>query len=752
MVAVAANLIEEARTGLIAMVIAFFFLMAGAARAGPSLVDDVPSLFPEIGARLRSGPLAGTPPAVEVFKDSELVGYALSTRAVTQSVGYSGRPLDIHVGLRLDGRIAGTRLVEQEEPILVIGIKPADLEAFVAGLAGLDIRMLPSAQRPAEGAPDHVAGATVSSTVIKDAVFRAARAVAYSRGILGAKSGGVSVDRTSFQNRTWSDLAADGAIASRLLRRSEVAHVLGTTEPAGDGTFIELFTTLVSPAMIGQNLLGMREYERHMAALALDGHAILVAARGLYSFKGVEWRQTGVFDRIQLVQGSRTLRLRREMHENVERLAVPGAPELREIGLFRLPPEFKLDPAETWRIELLVEQDVAGTRHTGVFPLEYTLPPSLVRGAPSATPAVTPAPVAATAESGAPAAPVPAPAATPAPLSTSPPSQPSHAQTTPAPVVVAPPPSAAPVDAFEPMWVGIWQSKRLYIAVLLLMLLTLSAILFSHDVLVRNLRLYRLTRLAFLTVTFVFLGLVAGTQLSVVNVITFTHALLSGFRWELFLIEPLTFILWGFVALALLFWGRGVFCGWMCPFGALQELLNEAARKLGIRQFEVPWTLHERLWPIKYSAFLLILGVSFQSMPDAFRLAEIEPFKTTLSLRFQRDWPYVAYAIALLGAGLFIERFYCRYVCPLGAALAIPAKLRIFEWLKRRPQCGRECRICATRCTVQAINPMGQIVPNECIYCLQCQANHYDATTCLPLKQRAARRGGKPASEDLDAT
>ena len=39
-----------------------------------------------------------------------------------------------------------------------------------------------------------------------------------------------------------------------------------------------------------------------------------------------------------------------------------------------------------------------------------------------------------------------------------------------------------------------------------------------------------------------------------------------------------------------------------------------------------------------------------------------------------------------------------------------------------------------------AINPIGQIVPNECIYCLKCQANYFDPNTCLPLKQRALRR------------
>src|SRR3546814_20068370 len=78
---------------------------------------------------------------------------------------------------------------------------------------------------------------------------------------------------------------------------------------------------------------------------------------------------------------------------------------------------------------------------------------------------------------------------------------------------------------------------------------------------------------------------------------------------------------------------------------------------------------------------------------DLERLAEIEPFKTSIILRFMRDWPFVVFAVALLVAGLFIERFFCRYLCPLGAALAIPARLRIFNWLRRSGErrVGKEC-------------------------------------------------------------
>jgi polyferredoxin len=278
----------------------------------------------------------------------------------------------------------------------------------------------------------------------------------------------------------------------------------------------------------------------------------------------------------------------------------------------------------------------------------------------------------------------------------------------------------------------------------MVMLAGLGAILIFQNAVVARGRLYRWLRVGYLLATVGFLGFIANAQLSVVNVVTFLHALLSGFRWELFLLDPTVFILWSFVAVSMLFWGRGVFCGWLCPFGALQELLNEVARRIGLKQVALPFGLHERLWMIKYVIFLGILAISLNSILAAFGLAEIEPFKTAITMKFMRDWPFVAYALALLAVGLVIERFYCRYLCPLGAALAIPARMRMFEWLKRYRECGAECQICAVRCTVQAIHPLGQINPNECIYCLQCQANYFDGETCLHLKKRAERRRPRP--------
>ena len=281
-----------------------------------------------------------------------------------------------------------------------------------------------------------------------------------------------------------------------------------------------------------------------------------------------------------------------------------------------------------------------------------------------------------------------------------------------------------------------WRGKIPEIGILCTALLGLTGIFFFQDILVRRPVLYDRVRLAFLVFTLFWIGWYAQAQLSVVNVLTFANALRTDFSWEYFLVDPLIFILWFSVAASLLFWGRGAYCGWLCPFGALQELLNRLARLVKIPQLTVPFGVHQRLWPLKYIIFLVLFGLSLYYLAFAEEAAEVEPFKTAIVLRFAREWQFVLYAALLLGVGLFIERFFCRYLCPLGAALAIPARMRMFDWLKRYRECGNPCQRCAHECPVQAIHPDGQINPNECIQCMHCQMLYYHDKKCPVVIQR----------------
>ena len=304
----------------------------------------------------------------------------------------------------------------------------------------------------------------------------------------------------------------------------------------------------------------------------------------------------------------------------------------------------------------------------------------------------------------------------------------------------SPPPAWWLGESSEPFWVSVWRDRVWEVAVLLVALVMLSLILLFQDWLTRRPALLKRVRTAFLLFTLFFIGWYTLAQLSIIHVLTFINAILHQFSWQSFLVDPLIFILWGYVALTLLLWGRGVYCGWLCPFGALQELLHQLAQRLKIPEYKFPDVVHERLTAIKYIIFVALFGLSLQSIGYAARAAEVEPFKTAIVMHFDRSGIFLLYALGLLLIAVFNRKFFCKYLCPLGAALAIPAPLRIFDWLRRRKECGRPCQICARQCEVQAIRPTGEINPNECHYCLDCQLTYWDDHQCPPLSEKRIRR------------
>ncbi len=569
--------------------------------------------------------------------------------------------------------------MRQTEPLLVIGLRPDQLESLVEGLSGLDINSLTRVE-PREGskAIGRIAGATISSSVMRDSVIRAARKAARISGKTETTS---RILRDKFEQGDWRTLLSSRAIVERMILESEMAS--GSTGGGGE-PLLDVFVALATPAAVGVNLLGRKHYEQIVSTAGPDDDLVMIAANGLLSIKGASWRESGVFERLAILQGSRTIRLTKDMHRAFDKAEAEYAPDLRERGIFVVPHASGFDPVKPWRLQVLaVRKNRDGSESAKPFEIPYVVPDEYV---------------------------------------------------------ATPKQAAAPDDA---LWEHAWRERRYEVAALFVLLGALVLILLFQDQLAARPKFYKATRIIFMASTLGFIGLFARAQLSVVHVVTFAHALRTNFQWSFFLLDPLIFLLWGFVAVAMLFWGRGVFCGWLCPFGALQELLNEGARRLRIPQIDIPWALHERLWIIKYLVFLAIFALSLNDMKTAFLAAEAEPFKTVVALHFQRDWPFVLFAVALLAAGLFVRRFYCRYLCPLGAALAIPARIRMFEWLKRRPQCGRECRQCAVHCPVGAIAPSGAISPNECIYCLNCQSLYHDPHVCLGLKARAARQAAR---------
>jgi NosR/NirI family nitrous oxide reductase transcriptional regulator len=692
------------------------------------------SLFP--GAD-RTGEVGGTPPAATVYKAGQPIGYIFSTWDVTRSRGFADRPLVLLVGVGLAGRITGAKLVRHAEAIGILGLRDEDFLHFPDQFTGYDINNRPLVTRdpisPAatqNGAPqqatpgqaptkvDAIAHATTSSVFMSDAIVRGARIVARSRGILASANRRSSrIDTDRFEPANWSKLAAAGAVAHlhltykdvlEKLRERGAARIVGGDRAAGgEDPFLDLYVALLTPAGIGINVLGTQWYNRYMytTGRGIDDQLLLIAANGRFSVLGANWEQADTIAPLELVQGEKTIRLSAKEINSLPFLQTDGTPRLTERALVLLPDQGGIDPGRPWQVRLLVPGETAdGKPVFADFSLPYRLPDSyLVKSATD--------------------------------------SAENEAD-----------------DNSSLAWTGIWRARSGEIAVLGVALTMLTAILFLQAPISRRPRLHQWIRIGFLSWTLVWLGWYAGAQLTVVLVITWIHSLVTDFRWASLLADPLIAIIVGFTIVSLFFWGRAAFCGWLCPFGALQELTNKAAQRLRIPQLKIPVALHGRLVAGKYVLFVALVGISFVSWDLAMAGTEIEPFKAAIILRFMTEWPMVVYALALIAASLFVERFYCRFACPLGGGLAIFGKVRVYDSLKRHAECGSRCRVCETVCPVGAIKRNGEINMNECFYCLDCQVTYYDDHTCPPmvwrrkLLERAPGAPPPPAGNRVRAT
>ncbi|MBY4674988.1 transcriptional regulator NosR [Marinobacterium arenosum] len=632
----------------------------------------------------------------QLFDGEELIGYAFESDDVVDIAAYSGKPINMLVAFDTEGNFRHSQVLEHHEPILLVGIPEQKLFDFADQYRQLKITdkvRVGAANSEDVISVDAVSGATVTVMVVNETIMRAARKVAMELGIAGlsktAKTPPATVKTDLHRQASWSELTGDGSIRRLYLTRGDIDEAFKGTAAEGPGhgeqkrqqPFIELYYAPVNIPTIGRNLLGDSQYNWLMGEIKPGDQVIAVMGEGRYSFKGNGYVRGGIFDRTQLRQDGKVISFHDTDYYRLDDVFIDGFPGFMEMALFIVRNQYEFDLGKPWQLELLVRRQVGAldSVFTSFFG-DYSTPEQYIER--------------------------------------------------PQPVVAEP--EAEP----EPLWVSVWRDRAFQIGVLSVSLVLLTAVIFLQDWAVRYPKYLHLFRRLFLVYTVVFIGWYTLGQLSIVNVFTFVHALMGRFQWEVFLLDPMLFILWGFVAMTLLLWGRGIFCGWLCPFGALQELINELARKLKIKQFEPPFGLHERLWAVKYIILLVLFAISLESLSEAERYAEVEPFKTAIMLKFQREWGYVLYAGGLLFVSIFTRKVYCRYFCPLGAALAIPAKIRLFDWLKRRKECGQPCRICANECEIQAIHPDGKINANECHYCLDCQMTYYNHDKCPPLVQK----------------
>jgi polyferredoxin len=185
-----------------------------------------------------------------------------------------------------------------------------------------------------------------------------------------------------------------------------------------------------------------------------------------------------------------------------------------------------------------------------------------------------------------------------------------------------------------------------------------------------------------------------------------------------------------FTVVTTVLWGR-LYCGRICAFGAVTQLIDAIAPRRW--QIEIPAVLERRASYIKYGILFTAVGYFLVTREIAF-YRYIEPFWMFTFDATPLLWTMLG---MLLIASVFVRNLYCRFLCPLGAALGLLSSLTVFK-IKRWSECS-QCALCEKTCEWGAIRKR-KIVKSECVRCDDCEILYDNRSRCphwlLVLKRK----------------
>ena len=671
------------------------------ATAGELSRTDVERRFPpplHVGEKLRDVP--AWPLSSELRPDAGLVGYVFESIDLAPIPGFEGTPINLLVAIDGDGKFMDVEVLRQHEPVFLGGLGPLPLQDFVRQYQGKSLKQeitvssIYGNTRAAGGGNrvvlDGVTKATASVRIVNQSVLAASLAVARARlGFADAGSGAPAavLKPQPFAAMDFTTLVRRGYVQRLSLSNADVEKLFAGSEGAGsdeqalgkpDDLFVEIHVAYLNAPNIGRNLLGDAAWAKFSSYLTDQRPAFWIATRGRYALVDEAFVPGTPPPRLALVQSELPIELR-DANRDYARLPAPG--ELSGALILTAPAHAGLDPGR---------------------PMEFRFSVSRARG--MILPVVTQKQI-------------------------------SLRYTPPAELFDYPP---KPL----PEWLQAWQGRLPDLLVIGAALLLLCAALLRPRWIALKPRRLLWFRSGFLAFTLVYIGWYAQGQLSIVQITGAVKSLVAGAGLKSFLYDPVSLLLIAFTLLSLVIWGRGTFCGWLCPFGALQEFVAQLAGALRLPQWRLPPRLARPLARGRYALLALLVGAAALAPAAAGRMVEIEPFKTAITVGFQREWPFLLWAGGLLLAGAFVYKFFCRFVCPLGAALTLAGRLRRWNWLPRIEACGQPCQKCRNTCRYEAILPGGAIDYDECFECLDCVGIYHDIRRCGPQRLQAAR--GRP--------
>jgi polyferredoxin len=185
------------------------------------------------------------------------------------------------------------------------------------------------------------------------------------------------------------------------------------------------------------------------------------------------------------------------------------------------------------------------------------------------------------------------------------------------------------------------------------------------------------------------------------------------------------FLLMAFLAISWLL--RKSFCGWLCPVGTLAEWLWKLGKQTFGRNFKLPKWLDLPLRSLKYILFGLFLYAVCSMPVEGIRAFLKSPYGLVADVKMLNFFRFltlgggITLALLIL-ASVFVQNFWCRYLCPYGALMGLTALLSPLR-IRREASLCIDCAKCAKACpSVLPVDKLVQIHSAECMACLQCVA------------------------------
>ncbi|MDH4393550.1 MAG: 4Fe-4S binding protein, partial [Aquabacterium sp.] len=596
-------------------------------------------------------------PAWPVFRQDGaalvLQGHVFETIDLEPVAGYGGRPVNLLVLLDRDGVFLDVRLLSHAEPLFASPQGTAVLAAFAQQYRGLslqhDIQVLSASaertQTDTRAGLHGVMAGTVSALAIDRAVLESAAQLAHLRARADAGQAAQPLPRgpnDRYRKTGWNELVRLGLVQPWRLSNKQVQAGFDNgpaawRDPGGrswpDGPAVDIWVALASLPQAGRNLFDAAGWQAVRAAREQGQTVLLVLDGGRYPVAGAAPADAARAAVLQLRQQGRSFALQPLPWAGTMALSGTrsGVPRDAVPRLFTVAPAAdgsRLDAEQPLDLVLAVQRGGSGSGGGAVSGAGGGAFGGMSGGASGGTPAATLAgPEAGTVVS----APMQRPFAVPDVASYRPQAEP-------------------------PAWRAAWGQRAVDLAVLAAGLAVLVVALARQAWLTAQPGRLAAFRTAYLVFTLGFVGWWAQGQLTVVSITAAIEAGVAGRGLDFLLTDPVAVLLWAFTGVTLLVWGRGTFCGWLCPFGALQELASQLARRLGLRQRPLHRRLDQRLKWLKYGVLGLLCSGAALSAGWTDAALEVEPFKTAISQYFQRDWPYVVWALVCVGAGTLVFR------------------------------------------------------------------------------------------------